>query len=98
MLAGAYRHGIQCHGCALQASLATHIPCHSQLDAHLFSPSELALMGGFKALPVPAQSLLLRLHLRRGPWFHLSSLAYEEVRCRRCGLTTLLGNHQAWTG
>ena len=41
--------------------------------------SELAFMAAFKALPMPSQALLVRMLMRRGPWFLASKLVYDEI-------------------
>lgn len=48
-------------------------------DGHLLDPWELAWVAGFKALPVPAQCLFVRLFQRQGPWFRLGALCYPDV-------------------
>ena len=39
----------------------------------------------------PAQMLLLRLFLRKGPWFRLNSLAYSELGDAALAAETLVG-------
>ncbi len=42
------------------------------LDAHLFSPEELVALEAYERLAAPAQCLLLRLFMRKGPWFKVN--------------------------
>lgn len=48
-------------------------------DSHLLSADELGVLHTMLGLPDGAQRLLVRLLLRRGPWFRVASLAYQEV-------------------
>src|SRR5690606_16713534 len=45
----------------------------------LLGPAEQGFLAQFAALPVPSQALLVRLLLRRGPWFLQHKLAYAEI-------------------
>ncbi|CAI7808480.1 unnamed protein product [Closterium sp. NIES-54] len=43
-------------------------------DGHIFLPEERESLGAFQMLPPPAQYVFVRIFLRKGPWFLLSSL------------------------
>ena len=47
--------------------------------ADLLGAEEQAFLSGFAALPEPSQALLVRMLMRRGPWFRASHLRYDEV-------------------
>lgn len=47
--------------------------------ADLLGPPEQDFIARFAQLPEPAQALLVRLVMRRGPWFRAAKLAYEEI-------------------
>lgn len=49
------------------------------LDKHALSAADLESAEKLKQLSAPSQSLLLRLLLRKGPWFRVESLWYEDV-------------------
>ena len=44
----------------------------------------------FEQLPQPSRAVLVRLLLRRGPWFLESKIAYEEIPAIRAAATPLL--------
>lgn len=50
-----------------------------ELDKHALSAADLEAAAKLRNLPAPSQSLLLRLLLRKGPWFRVDSLWYEDV-------------------
>lgn len=45
----------------------------------LLDTAEQDFLAQFARLPQPAQALLVRLLMRRGPWFRAAKLAYEEI-------------------
>lgn len=47
--------------------------------ADLLDDRERLFMADFAALPQASQALLVRMLMRRGPWFRASRLAYEEI-------------------
>lgn len=47
--------------------------------ADLLAPPEQDFIARFAQLPEPAQALLVRLVMRRGPWFRAGKLVYEEI-------------------
>ena len=47
--------------------------------ADLLDARERRFMSDFAALPQASQALLVRMLMRRGPWFRASRLAYEEI-------------------
>ena len=47
--------------------------------ADLLDESEREFLASFAELPQPAQALMVRLLMRRGPWFRASKLVYEEI-------------------
>ncbi|MCZ8095622.1 MAG: VRR-NUC domain-containing protein [Acidovorax sp.] len=47
--------------------------------ADLLDMPEQDFIARFTQLPEPAQALLVRLVMRRGPWFRAGKLAYEEI-------------------
>ena len=47
--------------------------------ADLLDDRERRFMADFAALPQASQALLVRMLLRRGPWFRASRLVYEEI-------------------
>jgi hypothetical protein len=52
--------------------------------------SEHAFASRFATLPQPAQALMVRLVMRRGPWFRASRLAYDEIGDVRAAAAPLL--------
>jgi hypothetical protein len=46
---------------------------------HALSEADLNSADTMRGLAAPCQSLLLRLLLRKGPWFRVDSLCYEDV-------------------
>lgn len=62
-----------------------------ELDCHALARDDMQNADTFRQLPQSAQSLLLRLLLRKGPWFRVSSLAYEDVADVDCAVGTLVG-------
>lgn len=47
--------------------------------ADLLDECERRFMADFAGLPLASQALLVRMLMRRGPWFRASRLAYEEI-------------------
>lgn len=47
--------------------------------ADLLDERERRFMADFAALPLVSQALLVRMLMRRGPWFRASRLVYEEI-------------------
>lgn len=47
--------------------------------ADLLDDRERRFMADFAALPQASQALLVRMLMRRGPWFRASRLVYEEI-------------------
>ena len=47
--------------------------------ADVLDAPEQDFIARFAQLPEPAQALLARLVMRRGPWFRAGKLAYEEI-------------------
>lgn len=47
--------------------------------ADVLGAPEQDFIARFAQLPEPAQALLVRLVMRRGPWFRAGKLAYEEI-------------------
>ncbi|MEX8194226.1 VRR-NUC domain-containing protein [Comamonas guangdongensis] len=45
----------------------------------LLDEEEGCFLAQFACLPQPAQALLVRMVMRRGPWFRASKLVYEEI-------------------
>lgn len=45
----------------------------------LLDDAEQQFLACFRALPQDARALLVRMVMRRGPWFRASKLAYEEI-------------------
>lgn len=50
-----------------------------QRYSDLLTPAERDFVQQFDGLPQPAQALLVRMLMRRGPWFRTSKLRYEEI-------------------
>lgn len=51
----------------------------SQRYSDLLDAAERDWLLQFRALPQPAQALLVRMVMRRGPWFRASKLQYAEI-------------------
>lgn len=51
----------------------------AQRYGDLFSEQEADFIAGFARLPQSSRALLVRILMRRGPWFRASKLAYEEI-------------------
>lgn len=64
--------------CLLRNFLAM-LEATCEQDAHALAPADMRRAAALSRLPQPAQSLLLRLLLRKGPWFRVRCLAYEDV-------------------
>lgn len=45
----------------------------------LLDAAEQSFLAGFAQLPQPSQALMVRLLMRRGPWFRADKLAYDEI-------------------
>ncbi|MBA4005138.1 MAG: nuclease, partial [Delftia sp.] len=45
----------------------------------LLDAPEQAFLTRFTQLPQPSQALMVRLLMRRGPWFRAGKLVYEEI-------------------
>lgn len=50
-----------------------------QRYSDLLAAPEYAWLQQFHALPQPSQALLVRMLMRRGPWFRASKLQYDEI-------------------
>ncbi len=50
-----------------------------QRYADLLDDSEQQFLRQFAQLPQPAQALLVRMVMRKGPWFRASKLVYDEI-------------------
>ncbi len=50
-----------------------------QRYSDLLDPGEREFLAQFAALPALSQALLVRMLMRRGPWFRASKLVYEEI-------------------
>lgn len=51
----------------------------AQRYGDLLSEQEADFIAGFARLPQNSRALLVRMLMRRGPWFRASKLAYEEI-------------------
>lgn len=51
----------------------------AQRYGDLLSEQEVDFIAGFARLPQSSRALLVRMLMRRGPWFRASKLAYEEI-------------------
>lgn len=47
--------------------------------ADLLDADDRRFLDDFAALPQPSQALMVRMLMRRGPWFRASRLAYDEI-------------------
>lgn len=65
-------------------------------DADLLHPEEQARLGAYDALGPDARRLLVRLLMRKGPWFRLDDLDYPEVGEREAARAELIG--RGWCG
>ncbi|EER57759.1 VRR-NUC domain-containing protein, partial [Acidovorax delafieldii 2AN] len=45
----------------------------------LLNPAEQGFLMQFAQLPQPSQALMVRMLMRRGPWFRASKLVYDEI-------------------
>ncbi|GAX84968.1 hypothetical protein CEUSTIGMA_g12389.t1 [Chlamydomonas eustigma] len=72
----------QSHGAAsgqvLRESFEMIIKEIRELDSHLLCEKEMQMLKKYEDLPAAAQCLLLRLFLRKGPWFSVQDLQYDE--------------------
>jgi len=58
--------------------------------ADLLDDAERRFMAEFPALPLASQALMVRMLMRRGPWFRASRLAYEEIGASQAAAGPLL--------
>ena len=56
----------------------------------LLGVDDLQFLTDFRQLPQAAQALLVRMVMRRGPWFRASKLAYDEIPDTRDAAAPLL--------
>lgn len=70
---------LQTAGQCLRRNFLAMLDSTSQVDAHALAPTDISNAAALQQLSQPAQSLLLRLLLRKGPWFRVRALAYEDV-------------------
>ena len=66
-------------GAALRRHYGTMLESALDADGHLFDESDRHVISALRAAAPPAQSLLLRLRQRKGPWFRVAALAYADV-------------------
>ncbi|RJF96279.1 VRR-NUC domain-containing protein [Noviherbaspirillum saxi] len=57
---------------------------------HLINDAEEQLIACVNALPRPSRALLVRMIMRKGPFFRISKLAYDEIGCAREALHALV--------
>jgi len=57
---------------------------------HLLSPEEECFIEGVAGLPRPSRALLVRMVMRKGPFFRASKLVYEEIGCTRTAVGPLV--------
>lgn len=57
--------------------------------ADLLDAGERRFLAEFAALPQASQALMVRMLMRRGPWFRASRLAYEEIGCAEAAAAPL---------
>uniref|UniRef100_A0A7N0TSX0 Fanconi-associated nuclease n=1 Tax=Kalanchoe fedtschenkoi TaxID=63787 RepID=A0A7N0TSX0_KALFE len=50
-----------------------------QDNRHLFTVDELSFLESFLSLSNDCQRLFIRLYMRKGPWFRLSTMSYVEI-------------------
>lgn len=65
-------------------------------DGDLLHPDETARLAAFQGLSLDARHLLVRLLMRKGPWFRLDDLDYPEVGDRAAARAELLAG--GWCG
>jgi hypothetical protein len=70
---------LQTTGECLRRNFLSMLDSCCKLDAHALSREDLRHADALHKLPEAAQSLLLRLVLRKGPWFRVDRLSYEDV-------------------
>ncbi len=58
--------------------------------ADLLDDAERGFMAEFPALPQASQALMVRMLMRRGPWFRASRLTYEEIGATEAAAGPLL--------
>ncbi|NEX62592.1 VRR-NUC domain-containing protein [Noviherbaspirillum galbum] len=58
--------------------------------AHLLDDLERQTLGHIAGLPQPSRALLVRMIMRKGPYFRESKLAYDEIGCTRSAVAPLV--------
>lgn len=58
--------------------------------ADLLDATERRFLADFAALPQPSQALMVRMLMRRGPWFRASRLVYEEIESTNAAAVPLV--------
>ncbi|KAI7839720.1 hypothetical protein COHA_006524 [Chlorella ohadii] len=94
--------GPQATGERLHANFLAVLQTVQQHDSHLLDELETSFIAAYKALPLPAQCLYLRLFQRKGSLFRIASLAYKEVpdaaaaakQLAEAGLAAVLAHEQ----
>lgn len=70
---------LQTAGQCLRRNFLAMLDSTCDVDAHALAARDTHNADMLRRLTHAAQSLLLRLLLRRGPWFRVRSLVYEDV-------------------
>ncbi|EFJ04806.1 hypothetical protein SELMODRAFT_138197, partial [Selaginella moellendorffii] len=69
----------QDHGCRYQQNFLYMLQVVLERDLHLFTPDEIELLEAFRSISSDGQRLFVRLAQRKGPWFRLQNIFYEDI-------------------
>ncbi|EFJ11046.1 hypothetical protein SELMODRAFT_426715 [Selaginella moellendorffii] len=69
----------QDHGCRYQQNFLYILQVVLERDLHLFTPDEIELLEAFRSISSDGQRLFVRLAQRKGPWFRLQNIFYEDI-------------------
>ncbi|EFJ04807.1 hypothetical protein SELMODRAFT_432061 [Selaginella moellendorffii] len=69
----------QDHGCRYQQNFLYMLQVVLERDLHLFTPDEIELLEAFRSISSDGQRRFVRLAQRKGPWFRLQNIFYEDI-------------------
>ncbi|XP_024518096.1 fanconi-associated nuclease 1 homolog [Selaginella moellendorffii] len=69
----------QDHGCRYQQNFLYMLQVVLERDLHLFTSDEIELLEAFRSISSDGQRLFVRLAQRKGPWFRLQNIFYEDI-------------------
>ncbi|EFJ07647.1 hypothetical protein SELMODRAFT_236265 [Selaginella moellendorffii] len=81
----------QDHGCRYQQNFLYMLQVVLERDLHLFTPDEIELLEAFRSISSDGQRLFVRLAQRKGPWFRLQNIFYEDIGDTNSAVHELVG-------